>query len=391
MTATSTVSSIRVLLIEDNRAEARLLREILKGSKIKQFEVCHVQRLKEGLAQVKQNFFDVVLLDLTLPDSEGLDSLTSMLREAPHLPIVILTNTNDDLVAVEAVRQGAQDYLVKRHVNLELLVRSLCYAIERKQVGEELREINEQLEHRVKERTEELMKVKELNQLKTEFVSMISHDFRNPLNTILLSAGLLEDSSDKLSKEQQLAYFQMIRSAIKDMDQLLTEILIIGRADAGRLKCHLIPLDVKDFCRRIVEVFRLSLGEKHQLVFSAQGELNDGLWDENILRHILNNLLGNAIKYSPNGGTITFELTRSDNYLVFRVQDQGIGIPEEEKQRLFKPFFRASNVDNISGTGLGLAIVMRCVEACNGTVEVISGIGQGTTFVIKLPIFDTHV
>ncbi|WP_013322233.1 hybrid sensor histidine kinase/response regulator [Gloeothece verrucosa] len=379
-------STVNVLLIEDNLAEARLLQEILKGSHLKQFNLCHVKRLREGLEKIRSEPFDIILLDLTLPDSQGLESLNPLVQIAPHVPIVVLTNTNDDHLALEAVRRGAQDYLVKRHVTLEILVRSLCYAIERKQVAQQLEQMNEKLQMRVEERTAELTKAKEINQLKTEFVSMLSHDFRNPLNTILLSAGLLEDCRDRLSQEQQLNYFQMIRSAIKDMDQLLTEVLIIGRADAGRLKFNPVPLNLKEFCANILQAFRLNISEAHQLIFKADGNFNDGLWDDNLLRHILNNLLGNALKYSPNGGIIRLDLIEGKGQVIFTVQDQGIGIPPEAIEGLFKPFFRATNVDNIAGTGLGLAIVQRCVETHGGYVEVKSQVGVGTTFMVTLPI-----
>ncbi|MFN9733765.1 MAG: response regulator, partial [Microcystis sp.] len=213
---------IKVLLIEDNLAEARLLKEILKGNEKKEFHLVNVSRLSEAISLLQQTNFDVILLDLTLPDSQGLESLAPLLITAPKLPIVVLTNTNDDNLALAALRQGAQDYLIKREVSLEILTRSLCYAIERKQMEEALRESNEALKMSVIERTNQLEKAQELNQLRTEFVSMLSHDFRNPLNKILLSAGLLEESRDRLTKDQQVSYFRMIRSAIKDMDQLLT-------------------------------------------------------------------------------------------------------------------------------------------------------------------------
>jgi two-component system cell cycle sensor histidine kinase/response regulator CckA len=147
---------VRVLLIEDNLAEARFLQEVLKGLGPNQFQLTHAQRLRDAIAQLQQTVFDIALLDLTLPDSAGLESLDVLIREAPSLPIVVLTNTNDEDLAVEAVRHGAQDYLTKRLMNGELLVRSLRYAIERKQAEEALRDANEVLEERVKERTAEL-------------------------------------------------------------------------------------------------------------------------------------------------------------------------------------------------------------------------------------------
>ena len=163
-------SFVNILLVEDNLAEARLLQEVLKGTLFRRFNLAHVKRLGEaisllegsGIEELQTAHFDVVLLDLTLPDSQGLASLDLLIQHAPSLPIVVLTNTNDEELAVEAVRHGAQDYLVKRHVNQDNLVRSLRYAIERKQAAEALREANEILEIRVQERTAELKTANEL-------------------------------------------------------------------------------------------------------------------------------------------------------------------------------------------------------------------------------------
>lgn len=154
-------SWVHLLLVEDNVPEARLLQEFLKGSLGSRFTLAHAKRLGEAIQQLETGTFDVVLLDLTLPDSQGLASLDTLIQQAPRLPIVVLTNTNDDELAVEAVRHGAQDYLVKRHMNQDNLVRSLRYAIERKQSAEALREANEILELRVQQRTAELEQANE--------------------------------------------------------------------------------------------------------------------------------------------------------------------------------------------------------------------------------------
>jgi signal transduction histidine kinase len=377
---------IKVLLIEDNLAEARLLKEILKGNNKKEFHLVSVQRLAEGISLLKQTNFDAILLDLTLPDSQGLESLAPLLIAAPKLPIVVLTNTNDDNLALEAVRRGAQDYLIKREVSLDILTRSLCYAIERKQMEEALRESNEALKMSVIERTNQLEKAQELNQLKTEFVSMLSHDFRNPLNKILLSAGLLEESRDRLTKDQQVTYFRMIRSAIKDMDQLLTEVLLIGRADSGRLYCQFDEVDLLDYCQKLVESFAIKPEQQSPIILQIEGQLERGLWDTNLIKHILTNLLGNAIKYSPQGNPIEFNIVVESEQVVFKIVDRGIGIPAQDQEHLFKPFYRGGNVENIQGTGLGLAIVGRCVEAHQGQIYLESEEGKGTMITVILPI-----
>jgi two-component system, cell cycle sensor histidine kinase and response regulator CckA len=147
---------VTVLLVEDNLAEARLLQEFLKGTTVSRFELVHTKRLHEAIAYLSTHPVNVVLLDLTLPDSHGIESLDRLLQQFPTLPIVVLTNTNNDDLAIEAVRHGAQDYLFKRLVNPDNLVRSVRYAIERKQASEALREANEALEVRVQERTAEL-------------------------------------------------------------------------------------------------------------------------------------------------------------------------------------------------------------------------------------------
>ncbi|NES19720.1 MAG: response regulator [Symploca sp. SIO3E6] len=380
------LSSVKILLIEDNLAEARLLQEVLKGSTFKQFSLMHVKRLREALERLNQDCFDVILLDLSLPDSQGLASLAPLINRAPSIPIVVLTNTNDDELAIEAVRQGAQDYLVKRHISREVLVRSVSYAIERKQTLEALREVNETLEIQVQEQTAELVKAKKLNQLKSEFVSMLSHDFRNPLNTILLSTGLLQETTYKLTKEKKLNHFRLIRSAINNMTQLLDEVLLIGKADSGRLKFQPTLLVLEQFCYQLIEELQLTISKQHQLLCTTQGELGEALWDKSLIRHILGNLLDNAIKYSPEGGTVWFELICQEQTVTFRIQDQGIGIPPEYQKRIFDPFIRADNVDVIDGTGLGLAMVNRCVEVHGGQISVESEVGVGTTFIVTLPV-----
>ena len=385
-------SSVNILLIEDNLADARFLQEVLKQPKFENFSLFHVKRLKEALnilgeCEKLAAPFDVILLDLTLPDSQGLDSLKPLMECIANLPIVVLTNTNDDELALEAVKQGAQDYLVKRQVNDESLLRSLIYAIERKQTLESLRNLNQTLTEQVEECTVELVKAQELSQFKSDFVSMLSHDIRNPLNTILLTAGLLQNGDEKLSKEKKLSHFQMIRSAIKNMALLLDEASFIGKADTGTMKCQIYPLDLQNLCYEIINGIQISAKYRNIQIESTIPEIDFEIFsDENLLRHILDNLLSNAIKYSLPGGTVNFELMITDKSIIFSIQDRGIGIPNQEQKQLFQTFYRASNVGIIPGTGLGLAIVAKCVDTLQGEITFDSEVNSGTIFTVKLPL-----
>ncbi|HEY9748778.1 MAG TPA: PAS domain S-box protein [Allocoleopsis sp.] len=234
-----------------------------------------------------------------------------------------------------------------------------------------------------------LAQEKELNQLKSSFVSMVSHEFRNPLSAIVLSSELLERYSHKVNEEQKAKYFKRIHVATKRMTELLDEVLIIGKAEAGQLKCQPAPLVLEDFCQELVEELRLSVGQQYPLIFTSTGTATNACMDENLLRHILGNLISNAAKYSPADSNIYLDLSCDHDFVVFRIQDQGIGIPAEDQKRLFDSFYRATNVGTIPGTGLGLAIVKKCVDAHQGQITVTSQVDVGTTFIVTLPLYSS--
>jgi len=229
-----------------------------------------------------------------------------------------------------------------------------------------------------------LEKEKELGQLKSSFVTMTSHEFRTPLATILSSTELLRKYSHKLGEEEKVAQFQQIKTAVANMTQLLNDVLLIGKAEAGKLECNLAPLDLLQFCHALVEEMQLTTNN-HTIAFSNQGDSADTCMDEKLLRHILTNLLSNAIKYSPQGGTVYLDLVCQPGEAIFQVRDEGIGIPAAEQTNLFDSFYRASNVGTISGTGLGLAIVKKSVDLHGGTITVESEAGVGTTFTVTIP------
>lgn len=230
-----------------------------------------------------------------------------------------------------------------------------------------------------------LVQAQELNELKSRFVSMVSHEFRNPLNSILASTQILERYSEQWSQEKKQEFFERVKIGVKKMTELLDDVLIIGKAEGGRLEVKPTPFDIENFCRNLVEEMKLSTGTQHEISFVSQGQCANAYLDKKLLGHILTNLLSNAIKYSHKGSTIDFKLSYQNREIIFQIQDQGIGIPSEDIALLFESFHRASNVKNIPGTGLGLAIVKKCVDLQGGKITVISEVGN-TTFTVSLPL-----
>jgi PAS domain S-box-containing protein len=235
-----------------------------------------------------------------------------------------------------------------------------------------------------------LEKEKELNELKSRFVSMTSHEFRTPLSTILSSCELLEHYRHKWTPAKELTHLHRIQSAVKRMTDMLNDVLIIGKAEAGKLEYRPKPLDLVEYCWQLVEEVQLNFGNQHMISFTSQYESLQCCMDEKLLGHILSNLLSNAIKYSPIGSNVKFTLAGEDGQAVIEIQDWGIGIPEEDLPRLFESFHRATNVGNILGTGLGLAIVKKCVDIHQGKIAVRSTLEFGTNFTVTLPLTNQY-
>ncbi len=225
----------------------------------------------------------------------------------------------------------------------------------------------------------------ELSELKSRYVSMAAHDLRNPLAVIQSSADIIRKYSDKLTNEQKQTRFDHIRSQIKVMVEMLDSILIIGQAESGKLEFNPAPLDVVAFCQELADEAKQAAGTKQIIDFSIQGTCDNATLDAKLLRHILGNLLSNAVKYSPEDRPVTLSVSCASDQIIFRVQDQGIGIPKDDQKRLFETFHRAKNVGQIPGTGLGLAIVKQSVELHGGTITFESEEGRGSTFTVILP------
>ncbi|MBZ0281686.1 MAG: PAS domain S-box protein [Anaerolineae bacterium] len=235
-----------------------------------------------------------------------------------------------------------------------------------------------------------LEKAQQLSEMKNRFIAMVSHEFRTPLATIQSSDDILKRYSDRLSEERKLEHLNKIQAQVKRLVNLLDDVLAINRADSVGMEFNPQPFDVYELYRDVAEEFQLN-DPDYQILFETDVPGLQEVIDPKLVRQIINNLLSNAIKYSAVGSTIHLELTYQNQQIIITVRDQGIGIPEEDKQHLFELFHRARNVGNIKGTGLGLGIIKRAVDAHNGTIHFESQLGEGTIFTVTLPVVTSSV
>jgi len=229
---------------------------------------------------------------------------------------------------------------------------------------------------------------KELSRLKTNFVTLVSHEFRTPLGIIMSAADILQQYLERLTPERRQEQLQDIHDASRRMADLMDEMLLLARVEAGRMECNRVPLELGAFCQRVAANVRASGPGAHSIVVTLEKAGSaPALADEALLRHIFTNLLSNAVKYSAAGTPVHFAVERQGTEAVFIVRDQGIGIPAADLSQLFATFHRGANVGQRPGTGVGLVIVKRCVELHGGTIALQSEEGHGTTVTVRLPLF----
>ncbi len=366
------LNNAHILMVDDQESNLLLLEDILEREGYS--AVRGITDPRQTLVLVDEFQPDLILLDLHMPQLDGfalLAQLADRIPPADYLPILVLTADITTEAKRRALAAGARDFLTKPIDVIEttLRIRNLL----------ETRWLYAQTQRA-------LEREQELSALKSRFISMTSHEFRTPLTTILSSAEMLEHYSHKWPEARKLEHLRRIQRAVKQMTALLDDVLMISRAEAGRLTFAPAPLDLAALCGDLAEAFQFQAGARHAVNLRIVGECANVSLDERLVRHILGNVLSNAVKYSPQGGEVAFEVTCAGGQALFRVQDHGIGIPLADQARLFESFHRASNVGAISGTGLGLSIVKRAVEAHGGAITVESQVGVGTAVTVTLPI-----
>jgi PAS domain S-box-containing protein len=291
-----------------------------------------------------------------------------------------------------AVRKDGEEFPVEvslstyRTENGQFAIAFVSDITIRKESEMALVRLNAELEEKVKERTqslsEALEKEKELNELKSRFVSMASHEFRTPLSTILSSAYLVSKYELTEDQSKRDKHIQRIVSSVNMLTDILNDFLSVGKIEEGKIQVRYAEFNVKDHVNGIINEMHTIFKKDQTIVYNHKGD-EVIMLDPGLLKHIVMNLVSNAIKFTPEGSTINVTGSHEKDAFVLTVKDSGIGISKDDQEHLFERFFRGANVTNIQGTGLGLHIVGKYAELMNGTVKCISDTNKGTEFIIS--------
>lgn len=366
-----------ILVIED---ESVLQAEIMDWLVLEGYDATGAGDGIEGIELALRRRPDLIICDIAMPRLDGYGVLIELHANptTASIPFIFMTAR----AALEDIRQGmvlgADDYITKPFTRMELLQAvetRLHKKVERERFYQD----------KVDQWKQAFEQERENRLLRTKLVAMFSHDFRNPLASILSATHILRHYADRLDEERRLARLDHIDASVRQLMQMLDDMLVVAQMETGNFDFAPEPMELEPFVQEIINEFQSIHGETYRLVFDSRFAAAI-LGDPRLIRQIISNLVSNAIKYSPPGSEVCVTLDRCDRQCQLVVQDQGIGIPKADQGRLFTAFQRGSNVNDISGSGLGLALVKQAVDLHGGSIYLESQVDKGTKVTVTFPL-----
>ncbi len=374
---------IRVLVIGGTPNDEQRLRACLAATAPVAFGLEWTDNLHAGLEHLATGAVDVILLDLSLQDGRRQDPVATVRAQAPNVPLVIVASRDQQARAIDAVRHGAQDYVLKDATDQTLLPRVVRYAVERARAEQALRDSREQL-------TAENKRLEELAVLKDQFVATVSHELRSPLTAIKEGINLVLDEALGSINAEQRDFLGTVDENIDRLTELINNMLDLSKIEAGRFPLVRRRLALGPLIATTLSSYKTMAGRR-QLKMDLV-PVPDALADPPRVLQILGNLFSNAVKFTEDEGTITMALREQDGAVAVSVQDDGIGIAPDELPRLFQKFSQVGTADTPpQGSGLGLALCKELIELHKGRITVSSELGKGSTFTFCLPIYTTQL
>lgn len=374
---------LRFLLIEDSPSDRELVQTLLEDE-FANGDIDVARDLGRAMALIAVTEYDLILADLTLPDADGGTVVRTMREACPQTALMVLTGRNDGTLALWALAEGAQDYLVKGEHDGPRLADALLRGLQRSR-AEKL--TNELLVAALRQERRSAEQLRELNRATDEFVATVSHELRTPLASISGYAEVLQD--EESLTEAQHAWVDAIARNAGRLTSLTYDLLLLSGFNSGEVQMEDEEVDLRDVVTQVRDmVGTLAAGLRLDVSFDLPDTPVLVRGDTGQLERVVLNLAGNAIKFSEAGGSVVCGVSEDDTHAVLAVTDTGMGIPEDELEALFTRFFRGSSARRraIQGTGLGLHIVATIVDNHGGRVGVRSVVGEGTRFTVHLPL-----
>ena len=365
---------INILLVDDDPDDRRLVELTLEKSRQPvAFTLETAESLAECLGHLKNNKFDLLLLDLGLPDSQGLDTVDKVCKACPQAPIVVLTGLADEETGVEAIKMGASDYLVKSKSFGDLLVRTIRYALERKKAGEALKALNKELEATVE-------KLTKTNRELEDFAYVVSHDLKAPLRGIkTLTEWISADYADKID-ENGAKQLNLLSNRADRMHNLIEGILEYSRI--GRVKEEQVRVNLNELVPQVIDL----IAPPANIAITVENQLPLLKFEPTRIAQVFQNLLSNAVKYMDKPqGQVRVGCVEDNGFWKFSVADNGPGIDQRHFERIFRMFQTLSPKDEFESTGVGLTVIKKIIEMYGGKIWVESEPGQGSTFLFTYP------